>query len=109
MPQLYWTFMRNVVEDDAVDIMTPMPMTSEMAFHVLKRLNVSLDLVHMDARHEFESVQGDLTRSAPYSLSPMSVAPVESCSLVAMAELMLPKCSELSPTWRAPSQLGAQR
>jgi hypothetical protein len=62
LPQLYWTFLRNVVDAGAQDAITPMPMSSETAFHVLARLKVSLDLVHVDAGHEYESVLGDLTR-----------------------------------------------
>lgn len=62
LPQIYWTFLRNVVDDNAQDFITPMPMPSESAFHVLSRLNVSLDLVHVDAGHEYESVLADLKR-----------------------------------------------
>lgn len=62
LPQIYWTFLRNVLDADAQRCITPMPMTSEVAFHVLKQLKVSLDLVHIDAGHEYESVYGDLSR-----------------------------------------------
>jgi hypothetical protein len=62
LPQIYWTFMRNVVEENAQKFITPMPMPSAVAFYVLKHLNVSLDLVHVDAGHDYESVMGDLGR-----------------------------------------------
>ena len=62
LPQIYWTFMRNVVEENAQKFITPMPMPSGVAFYVLKHLNVSLDMVHVDAGHEYESVSGDLRR-----------------------------------------------
>jgi hypothetical protein len=62
LPQLYWTFLRNVVDAGAQGVITPMPMSSETAFHVLQRLRVSLDLVHVDAGHEYESVLSDLNR-----------------------------------------------
>jgi SAM-dependent methyltransferase len=62
LPQIYWTFIRNVLEENAQEFITPMPMPSEVAFHVLTRLNASLDLVHVDASHEYESVAADLRR-----------------------------------------------
>ena len=61
-PQLYWTFLRNVVDAGAQDMITPIPMPSETAFYVLEQLKVSLDLVYLDAGHEYESVSGDLKR-----------------------------------------------
>ena len=62
LPQLYWTFMRNVVDAGAQDMITPVPMSSDGAFYVLAHLKVSFDLVHIDAGHEYESVSGDLKR-----------------------------------------------
>lgn len=61
-PQIYLTFVRNVVEEKAEEFITPMPMPSETAFYVLKWLNVSLDMVHIDAGHQYDSVIGDLSR-----------------------------------------------
>jgi predicted O-methyltransferase YrrM len=41
-------------------MVTPVPMPSETAFYVLKQLGVSLDLVHVDAGHEYRSALTDL-------------------------------------------------
>jgi hypothetical protein len=62
LPQIYWTFVRNVLEANAQDFITPMPMPSEAAFHVLREFNVSLDMVHIDAAHEYDAVSADLRR-----------------------------------------------
>lgn len=61
-PRIYWTFLRNVVDENAQDYITPMPMPSETASYVLQELNVKLDLVHVDAGHEYEAVSADLRR-----------------------------------------------
>ena len=59
-PQLYHTFLGNIVRENLTDIITPFPMTSENAAVVFERLKVRFDLVYIDAAHEYESVKRDL-------------------------------------------------
>jgi predicted O-methyltransferase YrrM len=58
-PQLYYTFMGNVVRHGFQDIITPMPMTSESAAAVLRHLKVSCDIAYIDAAHEYEPAKRD--------------------------------------------------
>lgn len=60
-PTLYWTFLKNVVECGLQDIITPMPLPSDTAFHILRTMDVAADLIYIDGAHEYESVMRDLT------------------------------------------------
>ncbi len=59
-PMLYFTFLKNVIERGHQDVITPMPMPSDMGYHVLKNLGVKADLIYVDAGHEYESCIRDL-------------------------------------------------
>jgi hypothetical protein len=59
-PTLYYTFLSNVIANDVQEIITPIPLSSEAAYQVLKRLSVSAELVYIDAGHDYESVKRDL-------------------------------------------------
>lgn len=59
-PQLYFTFLANVLRRGLQDIITPMPMTSENAAHVLRGLGVKSDIAYIDAAHEYGPVKRDL-------------------------------------------------
>jgi predicted O-methyltransferase YrrM len=59
-PNLYNTFMNNVIYNNVEDIITPLPVSSEAAYYVLKELNVSSQLVYIDAGHEYGSVKRDI-------------------------------------------------
>ena len=59
-PMLYFTFMKNVVERGHHDVITPMPMPSDMGYFVLKQRNVKADMIYIDAGHEYESCIRDL-------------------------------------------------
>ena len=59
-PQLYETFLNNVVANQCEQYITPFPTTSEAAFYVLKRLSITAPMIYIDAGHEFESVTRDL-------------------------------------------------
>lgn len=58
-PNLYRTFLSNVVMAGAQEYIVPMPQTSVTAAHVLRRLGVRLGIAHIDAAHEFEEVLRD--------------------------------------------------
>ena len=60
-PQLYYTFLGNVVRHGFQDIITPMPMTSESAAFVLRHLKMSFDLAYIDAAHEYAPAKRDFT------------------------------------------------
>lgn len=52
-PQLFYTFLSNVVQQGVADYVVPLPMTSESAVVVLRKLGLTADLVHIDAAHEY--------------------------------------------------------
>jgi Methyltransferase domain len=58
-PQLFYTFLANVIRSDVSDYIIPLPMTSESAAVVLERLGLRADLVHIDAAHEYEPALRD--------------------------------------------------
>lgn len=59
MPDLYWTFLSNVVHAGVRDYVIPMPQTSVTAAMTLRRLKIRPALVHIDAAHEYEEVLRD--------------------------------------------------
>lgn len=59
-PMLYFTFMKNVIERNHQDVITPMPMPSDMGYFVLKNLGIKPKLIYIDAGHEYESCLRDL-------------------------------------------------
>ena len=59
-PQLYYTFLANVARRGLEDVITPMPMTSESAAHVLRQLGIQFDIAYIDGAHEYEPVKRDL-------------------------------------------------
>jgi predicted O-methyltransferase YrrM len=58
-PQLYYTFLANVVREGVADRITPLPMTSESAVIALKHLKARADIIHIDAAHEYDPVLRD--------------------------------------------------
>ncbi|WP_068112529.1 class I SAM-dependent methyltransferase [Tropicimonas marinistellae] len=59
-PMLYFTFMKNVVESGHQDVITPMPMPSDMGAQVLKRLRARPDMIYVDAAHDYDNCKRDL-------------------------------------------------
>lgn len=59
-PMLYYTFMKNVIERGHQDVITPMPMPSDMGYFVLNNMGVKADMIYIDAGHEYESCLRDL-------------------------------------------------
>lgn len=59
-PQLFYTFIRNVIEHHLAEVITPFPASSDVAFYALKRLGIQGDLIYIDGGHEYDSVLRDL-------------------------------------------------
>jgi predicted O-methyltransferase YrrM len=59
-PSLYTTFLNNVKSQNLQDVIVPLPMSSDNAAEILKRLGLSSELIYIDAAHEYESVYRDL-------------------------------------------------
>lgn len=59
-PDLYNTFLNNVISNGCQKYITPFPITSEAAYFVLEKLGTSSDLIYIDAGHEYESVARDI-------------------------------------------------
>ncbi|MGD9923267.1 MAG: class I SAM-dependent methyltransferase [Pseudorhodoplanes sp.] len=59
-PTMFRQFIRNIHDQNIQDRVYPLPMTSSAAYHLLKRLGITPDLVYVDAGHEEEEVRTDL-------------------------------------------------
>ena len=59
LPDLYDTFLSNVVKAGVENYIVPMPQTSQNAAIILSRFRARLHLVHIDAAHEYEEVIRD--------------------------------------------------
>ena len=55
-PQLYYVFLRNVVDAGVQDLITPLPLSSDAAFFTLHQLGYTADFIYIDASHEYEVV-----------------------------------------------------
>jgi predicted O-methyltransferase YrrM len=64
-PSLFKTFLTNVVEQGVSDVVIPLPLDSANAAFVLQRRNLSIDMLHIDAGHDYEAVLADLRRWWP--------------------------------------------
>lgn len=58
-PQLFYTFLANVVRNGVSDYIVPLPCTSESAAVVLGRLGLEADIIHVDAAHEYAAALRD--------------------------------------------------
>lgn len=59
-PNLYDTFLNNVVAYKCEKYITPFSLTSEAAYFVLRSLSVKSKMIYIDAGHEYESVIKDI-------------------------------------------------
>jgi hypothetical protein len=59
-PNIYDTFLNNVVKNSCQGRITPFPITSEAGYFVLKKLSVKSKMIYIDAGHEYESVSKDI-------------------------------------------------
>jgi predicted O-methyltransferase YrrM len=58
-PQLYYSFLNNVVCSGHHDMIIPFPNTSENAAVVFAQLGLKADLIYVDASHEYEAALRD--------------------------------------------------
>jgi hypothetical protein len=61
-PQVYYTFLRNVVDNGFEDVIVPFPISSNEAVEVFKFYGITADIIYVDAAHEYEAVKNDITR-----------------------------------------------
>lgn len=59
-PNLYYTFMTNVVSSGVSEYVQPLPLDSANAFFVLHRKGLQADVIHIDAGHDYDAVLNDL-------------------------------------------------
>lgn len=58
-PQLYLTFLANVIRHGHTDRILPLPQPSENAAELLRQLGVQADIVYVDAAHEYAPAKRD--------------------------------------------------
>ena len=61
-PKLFYKFAANVINHALQDFVVPFPADSRTAGNVLAHLNISADIIHIDAGHDYEAVQSDLAQ-----------------------------------------------
>ncbi len=59
-PQVYYTFLSNMLLKGHRDIVTPFPQTSLNAAEVFASLRLEVDLAYIDGSHSYEDVSADL-------------------------------------------------
>jgi predicted O-methyltransferase YrrM len=59
-PQLYYTFLSNVVDAGLTDVITPLPLSSDAGATVLSTVGYRADLIYIDGGHTYDSVTADL-------------------------------------------------
>jgi len=59
-PRLIGTFMRNIIDSDLTDLVTPLPLPSTAAARLLTAVGITADLIYIDGAHDSESVLLDL-------------------------------------------------
>jgi predicted O-methyltransferase YrrM len=64
-PNLYYVFAANVVREGVAEQVVPLPLDSANAAVLLRRLNLSIDMIHIDGAHDYGGVRSDLERWWP--------------------------------------------
>ncbi|MFM9108361.1 MAG: class I SAM-dependent methyltransferase [Chloroflexota bacterium] len=64
-PTIYESFLANVIHFGFQDLITPLPVPSDLGLRILARTGFSADLIYMDAAHDYESVAADLAGAWP--------------------------------------------
>jgi hypothetical protein len=59
-PQLYYTFGANIADAGLQDYILPLPVDSVTGTHLIERLGIRPNVLHLDAGHEYETVMADL-------------------------------------------------
>lgn len=61
-PQVYYTFIDNMIHEGHQDVIAPFPISSSEAPTVLEHYKIRADLIYIDAAHEYEAVKADIVR-----------------------------------------------
>ena len=59
-PSVFYTFLSNMVHENVSKFVVPLPMTSAMGASLLARARVKIDLIHLDAAHEYGDIKQDI-------------------------------------------------
>jgi predicted O-methyltransferase YrrM len=59
-PQLYFTFISNVIRHVGRERICPLPMPSTVAAPLLKKMNIQADMIYIDGSHEYLDVLRDI-------------------------------------------------
>jgi hypothetical protein len=59
-PNLYWTFVNNVIAAGVQDYVVPLQLDSHNASEVIHRMSIRPDVIHIDGSHEYRAVLNDL-------------------------------------------------
>jgi predicted O-methyltransferase YrrM len=59
-PMFYYEFLSNIVQSGFRDVITPFPIDSSNGLLLLKKYNISVDMIYLDGAHDFMSVKNDL-------------------------------------------------
>jgi SAM-dependent methyltransferase len=59
-PNLYNTFVSNVIRTNNADVITPFPVDSHNGWQVLLHFGVMADMIYIDAGHDFDAVVKDI-------------------------------------------------
>lgn len=60
LPQLYDRFMKNMISLSLTDLVLPLPLDSTNASIIIGAADLKIDLLHIDAGHDFDAVYNDL-------------------------------------------------
>jgi len=61
-PQIYYTFLNNVILENHTDIIRPLPISSSEAVGILNYYNIKADIVYIDGAQEYSSVFNDMSK-----------------------------------------------
>jgi hypothetical protein len=61
-PQLYYTFLNNILIQEHQNIIIPLPMSSNEASEILNYYGIKADILYIDGAQEYTSVHNDLSR-----------------------------------------------
>lgn len=64
-PSMFRQFIFNMIENEVIDRVWPLPMTTTAAAAVIAAMGVSADLIYVDAAHDEEDVAMDIKRYWP--------------------------------------------
>jgi len=61
-PQIYYTFLNNIILENHTDIIIPLPISSNEASGILNYYDIKADIVYIDGAQEYISVHNDISK-----------------------------------------------